>query len=130
VIVVDASALASALLDDGPAGQRARGVLAGDTEWAAPAHLVLEVISVIRSRLRGGKVSARRAADAVAAVAGMAVSWADGQRLVGRVWQLRENRTAYDAAYVALAEDLGVALVTADVRLANAPGVTCRTVIP
>lgn len=53
-----------------------------------------------------------------------------GQRLVDRVWQWQENLTAYDAAYVALAEALGVALVTVDVRLINAPGVTCQTIIP
>lgn len=130
MIVVDASALALALLDDGPAGKRARGVLSGDTDWAAPAHLVLEVISVIRGQLRGGKISTRRAGDAVDAVAGLAISLTDCQRLVGRVWQLRDNLSAYDAAYVALAETLDVALVTTDVRLTNAPGSTCQTVIP
>lgn len=47
-------------------------------------------------------------------------------RLIGRCWELRQNLTIYDAAYVALAETLDIVLVTADSRLANAPGLLCR----
>jgi hypothetical protein len=51
--------------------------------------------------------------------------------ILGRVWQLRDNLSAYDACYVALAEQLGCALLTADQRLACAPGTRCPiTVVP
>jgi predicted nucleic acid-binding protein len=46
--------------------------------------------------------------------------------LLARCWELRENVTAYDASYIALAEALGVPLLTADARLANAPGIRCE----
>lgn len=50
---------------------------------------------------------------------------------LGRIWELRENLSAYDAAYVALAERLGCALITADARLSRAPGIRCAiTVVP
>jgi len=45
--------------------------------------------------------------------------------LLTRVWELRDNMTAYDATYIALAEELGCELLTADARLARAPGPTC-----
>jgi predicted nucleic acid-binding protein len=61
----------------------------------------------------------------------LAVTRYAGSGLLGRVWELRDNLSAYDATYVALAEALGVELVTADARLARAPGVRCAvTVLP
>ncbi len=51
--------------------------------------------------------------------------------ILGRVWQLRDNLSAYDACYVALAEELGCALLTADQRMTRAPGTRCPiTVVP
>jgi predicted nucleic acid-binding protein len=128
VIVVDASALGLALLDDGPLGDTARTALANDTDWAAPAHLVTEVISVVRGHVLGSKLSLTRAEDALRTLAELTMSLSDCQALVDRIWQLRHNMTSYDAAYVALAEVLDAPLVTADTRLANASGITCRTV--
>ncbi len=120
MIVIDASALALALLDDGPLGETARETLTGDTDWAAPAHLLTEVMSVIRGHVLGSKLSAERAQDAVQALAGFAITLNTSQSLLDRIWQLRHNLTSYDAAYVALAESLDVPLVTADGRLENA----------
>lgn len=51
-------------------------------------------------------------------------------QLTARIWELRHNVTSYDAAFIALAEALNVPLWTRDHRLANAPGIKCRTVIP
>ncbi|MDQ1292623.1 MAG: hypothetical protein QG608_503 [Actinomycetota bacterium] len=128
MIVVDASAVALALLDDGPLGDRAREILTDDTDWAAPAHVLTEVMSVIRGHVLGSKLSLDRADEAVSALKALTVSLSDCRTLLNRIWHLRHNLTSYDAAYVALAESLDVPLVTADARLAGATGVACTVV--
>jgi predicted nucleic acid-binding protein len=128
VIVIDASTLALALLDDGPLGDKARAVLTNDTDWAAPAHLFTEVMSVIRGHVLGSKLSLDRADDAIATLAALTISLSDCQTLLPRIWQLRHNLTSYDAAYAALAESLDAPLATADTRLTNATGITCTTI--
>ncbi|GAA4856572.1 type II toxin-antitoxin system VapC family toxin [Saccharopolyspora cebuensis] len=126
MLVVDASVLADALLDDGPAGDRARAGLAADDRWAAPDHIFVEVMSVVRGRLLGRKIALERAEDAVAALVDVAVDKIDPARLVPRIWELRGNVSAYDAAYVAAAEMLGCPLLTGDRRLARVRGVRCE----
>lgn len=125
MIVVDASVLIDALLDDGPAGRAARTELARDRHWAAPAHLPVEVLAVTRRRLLRGLVTPGRAADAVAALGQLEIRWTDPQAAVHRVWELRDDVGAFDAAYVAAAESLECDLVTGDRRLARAPGLRC-----
>lgn len=129
MIVVDASALADALIDDGDAGDTARAALARDEHWAAPDHLIIEVVSVIRGRHLCGKLSDGRAADALAALGQMFIDQVDIVPLLGRVWALRANLSAYDAGYVAAAEVLGCPLVTADAKLANASGPRCGIIL-
>ncbi|MEU6131319.1 type II toxin-antitoxin system VapC family toxin [Saccharopolyspora sp. NPDC047091] len=126
MLVVDASALADALLDDGPSGRRARSALAADDHWAAPAHIHIEVMSVIRGRLLGQKITIERAEDATTALVDMALDQVDPTRLLPRMWELRGNVTAYDAAYVAAAEQLGCPLLTGDRRLSRVRGVRCE----
>jgi predicted nucleic acid-binding protein len=126
VIVVDASVLADALLDDGPMGAAARTALTSDPHWAVPAHLLVEVVSVIRGKTLGGKLGPTRANEAVAALSELVVDQVDISQLVDRIWQLRGNLTAYDAAYVAAAEALECPLVTGDGRLAKAGGPHCE----
>ena len=128
MIVVDASALALALLDDGPLGDSARTALTNDTDWAAPAHLITEVMSVIRGHVLGSKLSLDRADDAITTLAALTISLSDCQTLLPRIWQLRHNLTSYDAAYVALAESLEAPLTTADTRLTAAAGITWATI--
>jgi predicted nucleic acid-binding protein len=120
VIVVDASVLAVALGDDGPDGRSARRALAGE-ELAAPEIVDLEVTSVWRRTLG----DERRAELALADLEQLPLTRARHLPLLPRCWELRHNLTPYDAAYVALAEALGVELVTADRRLARADGVSC-----
>mgnify|MGYP003423360362 CR=1 FL=1 len=126
MIVVDASVLSDALLDDGPVGVAAREALAVDPHWAAPAHLLVEVMSVIRGRVLGGKVSAARARESVVALSQLVVDQIDLAPLVARIWHLRDNLSAYDAAYVAAAEARSVPLLTGDARLAKASGPQCE----
>jgi predicted nucleic acid-binding protein len=124
VLVVDASVLATALADDADDGDRARARLRGET-LAAPDLVDIEVTSVLRGRLAGGHISPRRAELALTDLVALPLERSPSLRLVPRCWELRDNLTVYDAAYVALAEALAVPLLTADGRLAKATGSHC-----
>jgi predicted nucleic acid-binding protein len=125
VIVVDASVVASALGDDGDDGDRVRARLAGERLFA-PELLDLEVVSVWRRAARSGGLEARRAQQALADLIALPLVRTPPALLLGRVWELRESLTLYDAAYVALAEALDAPLLTGDRPLADAPGVNCQ----
>jgi predicted nucleic acid-binding protein len=120
VIVIDASVLAPALGDDDSDGDAARARLRGE-DLAAPEIIDLEVTSVWRRTL----ADERRASLALTDLADLPLRRAPHLPLLTRCWELRHNLTPYDAAYVALAEALDVALVTADARLSRASGVKC-----
>lgn len=124
MIVVDASVLAPALLDDEAAGDRTRRRLQAE-DLAAPELVDLEVISVLRRAARSGAADAGRAQRALAHLQALPVARAPHRPLLPRIWELRDNLSAYDAAYVSLAEALSVVLLTADRRLAVAPGARC-----
>ncbi|MGH3872203.1 MAG: type II toxin-antitoxin system VapC family toxin [Pseudonocardiaceae bacterium] len=125
MIVVDASVLIDALLDDGSVGEAAREVLADDPAWAAPGHLFVEFLSVLRRRVLRDEVRPVRAGHAVESLGEWEIVWTDPAVTVARTWELRHNVTAFDAAYVAAAEVLDCALVTSDRRLAEASGPRC-----
>ena len=125
MLVVDASVLAPSLADDGPDGDTARARLRGEA-LVAPEVVDLEVLSVIRRQLLAGHLPARRAALAIVDLMDLPVRRIAHRRLLPRCWELRQNLTGYDAAYVALAELLGSVLITADARLAKAPGLRCE----
>jgi predicted nucleic acid-binding protein len=125
VIAVDASVVAVALADDGRDGDHARARLRGE-RLTAPELVDLEVTSVWRRRMREGAIDARRAALALADLAALPLRRAPHRPLLARCWELRDNLTIYDASYVALAEALGVTLLTGDGRLARAAGPRCH----
>jgi predicted nucleic acid-binding protein len=124
VIVVDASVLAAALGDDGDDGSRARALLARERTFA-PEIIDLEVASVWRRALRGGGFGEDRARQALLDLAALPLVRVPHAPLMTRIWELRDNLTPYDAAYVSLAEALGAPLVTADRKLSRAPGLRC-----
>ena len=124
VIVADASVLATALADDGADGDRARSELWGQ-RLAAPELIDLEVVSVLRRHRRAGLLDDKRADLALADLAALPMKRVAHLPLVRRCWELRDSVTAYDAAYIALAELLECPLVTADTKLASAPGIRC-----
>ena len=126
MIVVDASAALAALLNDGSA----RAALS--VEQVHVPHLIdVEVASGLRRLTRAGELSAEHAWSCLETWLLLGVTRYPMKGLVERVWQLRDNLSAYDACYVALAEELGTGLVTADGRLARAVGVRCPvTVVP
>lgn len=113
-----------ALIDDGAGGDAARATLSAQS--AAAPHLIdIEVLSGLRGLERARKISARQAVQGVADLAALPLRRMAHTPLVARIWELRRNVTAYDAAYVALAEDLDATLVTTDARLARASGIRC-----
>ncbi|MEO7421607.1 MAG: type II toxin-antitoxin system VapC family toxin [Ornithinibacter sp.] len=124
MLVVDASVLSIALADDGPDGDAARARLRGEV-LAAPELVDLEVASVLRRQNRAGLLDTRRAGLALTDLAVVPMHRASHLSLLGRCWELRDNLTTYDAAYVALAEALDATLLTGDRRLARAAGPTC-----
>jgi predicted nucleic acid-binding protein len=124
VLVIDASVLAVALLDDGPDGDTARLRLRGE-QLAAPALIDLEVVSVWRGLARAGRLDPRRVGLALDDLQDLPIQRVEHTPLLTRCWELRENLTIYDAAYVALAEALQVPLLTGDRRLARSTGPRC-----
>ncbi len=122
--MVDASVLVTALIDRGASGEQYRARLATDLDLHAPAALDLEVIAAVR-RLALGDLGDMGADEAVADLSALPIRRYPHLALVPRIWELRHSVTPYDAAYVALAEVLGAPLLTADARLAEAPGPRC-----
>lgn len=125
MIVVDANVLVVALGNDGKRGDVARARLAGE-ELAAPDLLDLEVLSVLRRALHRREITGARADAAATALDSLDLERYRHKALARRCWELRENLTPYDSAYVALAEGTDTLLVTADGPLARAPGPRCR----
>ena len=125
MIVVDASILAPALADDESDGDLVRARLQGE-QLAAPELIDLEVISTLRRAARAGRLNDRRSSQALTDLAALPLKRVPHLPLLSRIWELRENLTAYDTAYVALAEALGALLLTADRPLSRASGVRCE----
>lgn len=124
MIALDASAAVLALLNDGETRQQvARETIAiphlGDSELA----------HALRGQVRRGRLEEHQARAALSRWARLGVLRFPAVGLLARVWELRDNLSACDATYVALAEALGCALVTADARLAQAPGPTCAITV-
>jgi len=124
VIVLDASAALDWLLQTA-AGQRIEQRIYSHRESLHAPHLLdLEVGQVLRRLVREGAVSAHRAEQAIEDLLDLRIARYPHFVLLPRIWQLRHNLSAYDAAYVALAENLGARLLTRDARLASVSGLT------
>ena len=122
MIVLDASAAVDWLLQT-PAGRRIeQRIYSGNESLHTPHLLDLEVAQVLRRLARERKVQSDRADEAVRDLEDLPITRYPHFVLLPRIWQYRHNLSAYDAAYVVLAETLGAALLTRDNRLASAPG--------
>lgn len=124
MLVVDASAVVPLLLDPTGGGSDVLGRTASQA-LHSPALLDLEVTSVLRRMVLRGAVSPQRGRAAVQDLVALPVERHDHRLLLRRCWDLRDAVSAYDAAYVALAEALGATLLTADGPLSTAPGLRC-----
>ena len=118
MIVVDASAMIYALANDQEIGDRVRGALSMHQEWVGPAHLTAELAHGLRGMVRGGKIEQDRAESALREYFDLDVQLiASDFDAVERAWKLRHNLSAYDALYVALAEQHRLPLLTTDARI-------------
>jgi len=124
VLVVDASVLAPVVADSGSDGRRFRERLHGEA-LIGPDLLRVEVTSVLRRHVGSGNLTPQQAHAAIEDLLALPIVVYPALPLLRRVWELRPNVTAYDGCYVALAEAVGSSLLTADRRLANAPGLRC-----
>ena len=125
MLVVDTSAVLEALVAREPANGLIER-LAGDGDLHAPHLIDIEILHALRRMTGRGELSEDRAADARVDFRELTLVRYPHFELSDRIWNLRHNLTAYDAAYVALAESLEVPLVTCDTRLASAPGLAAQ----
>lgn len=128
--VLDSSVVLDALVASGAAGSAARERLRSLGVLPAPHLLDVEVSSVLRRLVLAGRVGTSIALRAQASFAQLPVERYPFAPFAGRVWELRDQVTAYDGWYVALAERLGVALVTTDERLQRSTLPRCPVVAP
>jgi predicted nucleic acid-binding protein len=119
VIVLDASAAIDWLLQTDVGQRIEKRIYSRGESLHAPHLLDVEVAQVLRRLLREGAVSAQRADQALQDLLDLRVTRYPHYVFLPRIWQLRNNFSAYDAAYVALSEKLGATLITRDARLAS-----------
>lgn len=124
MIVLDASAALAGLLNEGSAREFLR-----HGRLHSPHLVDSEVASGLRRLVSANRISADSGWTALNTWRRVGITRYPVHGLLDRVWELRDNLSAYDAGHVALAESLGCALVTADARIGRAPGVRCPVTV-
>ena len=126
MIVLDASAVVELLLDTA-AGRRVAILISDAATGVHVPHLIdVEVVSALRRFARERDIDEDEAASAIQNLLALDLQRHSHEGLLERVWALRQNLTAYDAMYVALAEAVGATLVSCDARLGRASGLNAR----
>lgn len=129
-ITCDASVLVAMLVDGGPAGLWATETLSAADGLLAPHLAPFEAANILRRHQLAQIITADQAAQAHADLLDLPIDLWPYDILGPRTWQLRENLSAYDGSYVALAEMTDTQLATLDARIARAPGVRCVIASP
>jgi predicted nucleic acid-binding protein len=122
VIVVDASALLEILLRTDRADQLMERAFSGSEQMHAPQLLDIEITQVLRRLVRQKEITVARAEQSLQDLSDLLIERHEHRTLIPRIWQLRDSLSAYDGAYVALAEALAAPLLTCDAKLAGAYG--------
>lgn len=128
MIVPDSSVAILVLHGDPDADERAGSaveLLRADPDWVVPEHWRTEVLAGTRGLLRRGKINSAEARHAVGWLQEVTVVTAPTAPLLDRMWEVRDNLSAYDAGYVAVAESYDLTLITADVRIQRAGVARC-----
>ena len=124
MIVIDASAEVAVLLNAGPGIERIRTRIAHPGQTLHVPHLFdIEVLHALSSLGLRGSLSSERERLALGRFKDTRFTRYPHTTLIERIWELRDNLTAYDASYVALAEALDAPMITTDARIAQAPGI-------
>ncbi len=121
MIVLDASALLELLLVTDKGDEVAERIAAPEETLHAPHLIDLEVAQVLRRYVARSQLDEARASQALEDLRDLDLNRYPHDVLLGRIWELRHNVSAYDAAYLALAEALGAPLLTSDARLRDVP---------
>lgn len=131
MIVLDSSAAVDYLLGYERLGPWVRDRLVVE-QWDVHApHLIdIEVLGVLRGLVNRGELEPATGREVAEALGQLRIRRHPHVHLLSRIWELRDNVGAHDAAFVALAEALDASLLTTDLRLARAPGVHARVVAP
>jgi predicted nucleic acid-binding protein len=127
MIVLDASALVELLLGTESGRSIASRIADPEITLHIPHLADVEVAQTLRRFVRDGELDVASSVSALANLQALDVQRHAHEPLLSRIWALRENLTAYDAAYVALAEALEATLLTCDAKLSRAPGVGVRS---
>jgi predicted nucleic acid-binding protein len=126
LIVIDASALLEMLLRTDRADRLIERAFEESEQMHAPQLLDIEITQVLRRLVRQKEITSSRAQQALDDLANLLIERHEHQALVPRIWQLRDSLSAYDGAYVALAEALATPLLTCDAKLSGAHGHRAR----
>ena len=128
-LVVDATVVVAALVDDGAEGRWATDLMR-QQPLASPHLVMVESTQILRKASLSGDLDDGIASLALRDLLQMRIDLFPFEPLADRIWELRFNLTSYDAWYVALAEALDAPLATLDQKLAAAPGLRCQTLTP
>jgi len=119
MIVLDASVVVELLTNGALAASLRRELEGSEDSFLAPHLLDVEVTSALRSLVAGRRIDSRRSKELLTGLAALPAERFSHLPLLGRIWELRHNFTAYDAAYIALAEATGSVLYTCDEKLSK-----------
>jgi predicted nucleic acid-binding protein len=122
MIVVDASILLELLLRTGAAARIQSRILRPGLTLHCPHLLDVEVAQVLRRFSLAGQLETDRALQVLEDLRDLPLTRYPHEPFLNRTWELRRNLSAYDATYIALAETLGVSVLTHDAKLSKAPG--------